>query len=150
MFKMITQAWSLDERGCQAIRKRLQRARKFGLLVQKFGTADLNAAPHVSVSKVDRVITSSKSLHRQHICSRDSFAPRGSRKPRIARSLILLMEAECRKQHALQPDGIRRGRIIIPETSPGLGPRALALSPLSSALFRRGLQLQPRDLVSSR
>ena len=37
----------------QAVRKRLQRARKFWLLVQKYGTVVLNAAPQVSVSKVD-------------------------------------------------------------------------------------------------
>ena len=37
----------------QSFRKRLQRARKFWRLVQKYGTVVLNTAPQVSVSKVD-------------------------------------------------------------------------------------------------
>lgn len=36
-----------------AVRKRLQGARKFWLLVQQYGTAVLNEASQVSVSKVD-------------------------------------------------------------------------------------------------
>ena len=55
MFKILTREWSMDVQASQAVRKRLQRARKFVLLVQKFGTVVLNAVPQVSVSKVDRV-----------------------------------------------------------------------------------------------
>ena len=53
MFKVFAQAWKLDVKASQAVRKRLQRARKFWLLAQKYGTAVLNVAPQVSVSKVD-------------------------------------------------------------------------------------------------
>ena len=53
VFKILALAWKLDVKAGQAVRKRLQRARNFWLLVQKYGTVVLNAAPQVSVSKVD-------------------------------------------------------------------------------------------------
>jgi len=39
----------------EAIKKRLQRARKFLMIVELFGTTVLNAAPDVSVSRLDFV-----------------------------------------------------------------------------------------------
>jgi hypothetical protein len=39
----------------EAIKKRLQRARKFLMIVELFGTTVLNAAPDVSVSRLDLV-----------------------------------------------------------------------------------------------
>jgi hypothetical protein len=39
----------------KAIKKRLQRARKFLMIVELFGTTVLNAAPDVSVSRLDLV-----------------------------------------------------------------------------------------------
>jgi hypothetical protein len=39
----------------EAIKKRLQRARKFLIIVELFGTTVLNAAPDVSVSRLDLV-----------------------------------------------------------------------------------------------
>jgi hypothetical protein len=39
----------------EAIKKRLQRARKFLMIVELFGTTVLNAAPGVSVSRLDLV-----------------------------------------------------------------------------------------------
>jgi hypothetical protein len=39
----------------EAIKKRLQRARKFLLIVELFGTTVLNAAPEVSVSRLDGI-----------------------------------------------------------------------------------------------
>ena len=53
IFKILALAWKLEVKAAQAVRKRLQRARKFWLLVQTHVTAVLNAAPQVSVSRVD-------------------------------------------------------------------------------------------------
>ena len=39
----------------EAIKKRLQRARKFLMIVELFGTTVLNAAPDVSVSRLDLI-----------------------------------------------------------------------------------------------
>ena len=48
MFKILTRECSMKAEASQTVGKRLQRARKFVPLVQKFGTVVLNAVPQVS------------------------------------------------------------------------------------------------------